>query len=84
MESIEVFGCPKEFILKQRNDWVPVGEICRKSGISQATHFNWKKKYTGLLPSRRTPLLRYYMQADDDLEHIRERRRPDNPLAFAL
>jgi putative transposase len=23
----------------------------RKAGISQATYFNWKKKYDGLLPS---------------------------------
>ncbi|MCM2477049.1 transposase [Rhizobium sp. CG5] len=24
--------------------------ICRKAGISQATYFNWRKKYAGLLP----------------------------------
>jgi putative transposase len=29
---------------------VPVTEICRKAGISQATYFSWKKKYDGLLP----------------------------------
>ena len=28
-----------------------VAEICRKAGISQATYFNWKKKYAGLLPT---------------------------------
>ncbi len=28
-----------------------MAEICRKAGISQATYFNWKKKYDGLLPS---------------------------------
>ena len=28
-------------------DGVPVADICRKAGIniSQATYFNWKKKY---------------------------------------
>jgi putative transposase len=26
---------------------VPVADICRKAGISQATYFNWKKKYDG-------------------------------------
>jgi putative transposase len=26
-------------------------DLCRKAGISQATYFNWKKKYDGLLPS---------------------------------
>lgn len=30
---------------------MPVGEICRWAGISQATYFNWKKKYDGLLPT---------------------------------
>jgi putative transposase len=30
---------------------VPVAEICRKAGISQATYFNWKKKWAGMLPS---------------------------------
>ena len=29
---------------------MPVGEICRKAGINQATYFNRKKKYAGLLP----------------------------------
>jgi len=28
-----------------------VAEICRKAGISQATYFNWKKIYGGLMPS---------------------------------
>ena len=41
----------KAFILKQRAEGVPVAEICRRAGISQATYFNWKKKYDGLLPT---------------------------------
>ena len=28
-----------------------MAEICRKAGISQATYFNWKKRYGGLMPS---------------------------------
>ncbi len=28
-----------------------MAEICRKAGISQATYFNRKKKYAGLMPS---------------------------------
>ena len=28
-----------------------MAEICRKAGISQATYFNWNKKYAGLLPT---------------------------------
>ena len=42
----------KAFIIKQCDDGTPVAEICRKAGISQATYFNWKKKYAGLLPTK--------------------------------
>jgi putative transposase len=41
---------------------VPVAEICRKAGISQATSFNWKKKYDGLLP----PEMRRLKQLEDE------------------
>jgi putative transposase len=36
--------------LKQGEEGTPVAEVCRKAGISQATYFNWRKKYAGLLP----------------------------------
>ncbi|WP_433850758.1 Tn3 family transposase [Brucella pseudogrignonensis] len=36
------------------------------------------------LPTDELSLLRHYTLADDDLEHIRERRRPENRLGFAL
>ena len=39
------------FVLKQGEEGTSVAEICRKAGISQATYFNWKKKFGGLLPS---------------------------------
>jgi hypothetical protein len=29
----------------------PVEEVCRKMGISDATFYNWRKKYGGLGPS---------------------------------
>jgi putative transposase len=41
----------KAFIIKQGEDGTPVAEICREAGISQATYFNWKKKYAGLFPT---------------------------------
>ena len=40
----------KAFILKQAEEGVPVGEVCRKAGISQATFYAWRKKCAGLLP----------------------------------
>ena len=39
------------FVLKQAEDGLSVGEVCRKAGISEATFYNWKKKYAGLMPS---------------------------------
>ena len=36
------------FSLKQAETGVSVEEICRKMGISQATFYNWKKKYGGM------------------------------------
>jgi putative transposase len=36
------------FALKQADNGVAVAEICRKMGISEATFYNWKKKYGGL------------------------------------
>ena len=37
-------------ILAEENAGLAVAEICRKAGISEATYFNWKKKYDGLQP----------------------------------
>ena len=57
-EGISILASPpfgsdaqKAFILKQGADGVPVAEICRRAGISQATYFTWKKTYAGLLPT---------------------------------
>lgn len=39
------------FVLKQAEDGTTVGEVCRKTGISEATFYAWRKKYAGLMPS---------------------------------
>lgn len=36
------------FALKQAETGTRVEEICRKLGISEATFYNWRKKYGGL------------------------------------
>jgi putative transposase len=36
------------FALKQADTGTRVDEVCRKMGISEATFYNWKKKYGGL------------------------------------
>ena len=35
-------------ILKEADAGVPVKEVCRKHGISDATYYNWKSKYGGM------------------------------------
>lgn len=39
------------FALKQAELGISVEEVCRKLGISDATFYNWKKKYGGLGPA---------------------------------
>lgn len=51
MKASKFSDAQKAFIIKQGEERTPVGEICRRAGISQATYFNRKKKYAGLLPS---------------------------------
>ena len=51
MKASKFSDAQKAFILKQDADGMPVADICRKAGISQATYFNWKKRYDGLLPT---------------------------------
>lgn len=35
-------------ILRQQEAGLSVNDLCREHGISQATFFNWKKKYSGM------------------------------------
>lgn len=35
-------------VLKEAETGVPVNEVCRKHGISDATYYNWKSKYGGM------------------------------------
>lgn len=39
------------YILRQAEEGTAIGEVCRSAGISEATFYNWGKKYGGLLPS---------------------------------
>ena len=69
MKASRFSDAQKAFILKQGTDGMPVADVCRKAGISQATYFNWKKtyfnwkkKYDGLLPSE----MRRLKQLEDE------------------
>ena len=39
------------FVLRQAEEGTSVSEVCRKAGIAEATFYNWRKKYGGLMPS---------------------------------
>jgi len=39
------------FVLRQAEEGTPVAEVCRKAGISEASFYNWRKRYGGLMPS---------------------------------
>jgi putative transposase len=62
MKASRFSDAQKAFILKQGADGMPVADLCRKAGISQATYFNWKRKYDGLLPSE----MRRLKQLEDE------------------
>jgi len=68
MKASKFSGAQKAFILKQRAGGVPMAEICRRAGISQATYFNWKKKYDGLTP----PEMRRLKQLEDENTKLRK------------
>jgi putative transposase len=51
MKASKFSDAQKAFIVKRGEEGVPIAEICREAGISQATYFNWRKKYAGLMPS---------------------------------
>lgn len=51
MKASKFTDAQKAFVIKQGEEGTPVAEVCRKAGISQATYFNWRKKYAGLLPT---------------------------------
>lgn len=53
MNASKFSDAKKALILKQGTEGMPVAELCCEAGISQATYFNWKKRYDGLLPTER-------------------------------
>ena len=68
MKASKFTDAQKAFILKQGADGHPVAEICRKAGISEATYFNWKKKYEGLLPDE----MRRLKQLEDENSKLKK------------
>jgi putative transposase len=59
---------PIVFALKQTETGVPVAEVCRKMGVSEATFYNWKKKFSGL----GTAELRRLRQLEDENSRLKQ------------
>jgi putative transposase len=56
------------FALKQAETGIPVAEVCRKMGISEARFFNWKRKFSGL----GTEELRRLRQLEDENSRFKQ------------
>ncbi len=57
------------FALKQAELGTAVPEVCRKMGVSEATFYNWKKKFGGLGPSE----LRRLRQLEEECNRLKRR-----------
>lgn len=55
------------FALKQAELGTAVSEVCRKMGVSEATFYNWKKKFGGLGPSK----LRWLRQLEEECNRLK-------------
>jgi putative transposase len=56
------------FALKQHETGISVEEVCRKLGITQATFYNWKKKFGGLGVSE----LRRLRQLEEENQQLKK------------
>lgn len=56
------------FALQQAETGVAVAEVCRKLGVSEATFYNWKKKYGGLGPAE----LRRLRQLEEENARLKQ------------
>lgn len=55
-------------LTKQAKTGTRVGEVCRKMGISEATFYNWKKKFAGLGVAE----LRRLRQLEDENQRLKK------------
>ena len=49
-------------------------QVCRKAGISEATCYNWRKKYGGLMPSemKRLKQLKQLKQLEEENQRLKK------------
>jgi len=51
MKASRFCDAQKAFVVKRSEEGAPVADIYREAGISQATCFNWRREYAGLMRS---------------------------------
>jgi putative transposase len=56
------------FIPRQAEEGTTVEEVCRKAGISEATYYNWRKKFAGLMPSE----MRRLRQLEEENQRLKK------------
>ena len=54
--------------LRQAENGTPVGEVCRKLGISEQTFYRWKRKYAGIGVAE----LRRLRQVEDENRRLKQ------------
>ena len=69
-------------ILKEAESGLPVAELCRKHGMSEATFYNWRAKYGGMdvslmkrmkeLEAENRRLKKMYAESKMDAEILQE------------
>jgi putative transposase len=71
MKASKFSDAQKAFIIRQGEDGTSVEGVCRKAGIGQATCFNWKKRYRGLMPSE----MKRLKELEDENSRLKRWRR---------
>jgi putative transposase len=56
-------------VLRQAEEGTSVAEVCRNAGISEASFYNWRKKYDGLLPSE----MKRLKQLEEENQRLKKR-----------
>ena len=67
MKVSKLSDAQKAFVLRQAEDGGPVAEVSRKGGMCQATFFNRRKKYGGMLPNE----MRWLKQLEDENRRLK-------------
>ena len=75
MKASKFSDAQKAYTVKCCEEGMPVAEICREVGISDATYYNWKKKYAGLMPTE----MKRLRELEQENARLKKNRRRSVP-----